>query len=147
MKGKILGYDKLSQTGIIVAENGVRYNFAKADWCSPTEPMANANVDFELMNDYAVRIYHIKSSSFNLDKKWIATLLAFFFGSVGAHKFYLGYTKQGIIMLVAFIFGFILLGIPSLIVFIIGFIEAILYLSKDEELFDETYVANERPWF
>lgn len=54
----------------------------------------------------------------------------FSWGAFGAHKFYLGYNAQGIIMLLVFLFGFILLGVPSMIIGLIAFIEFIIYLTK-----------------
>ncbi|MEH0390768.1 TM2 domain-containing protein, partial [Vibrio mimicus] len=69
------------------------------------------------------------------------------FGAFGAHKFYLGYTKQGIIMLLAFIFGFVLLGLPSIAIGIIAFVEFIIYLTKSDEEFERTYVTGRKNWF
>ena len=80
-------------------------------------------------------------------KKIAAALFAFFLGFFGAHKFYLGYKKQGLIMLITFFAGFILLGIPSMIVGVIAFIEFILYLTKSDVEFEETYVTGKRKWF
>ncbi|EGU45356.1 TM2 protein [Vibrio ichthyoenteri ATCC 700023] len=73
-------------------------------------------------------------------KKIVAALFAFFLGVFGAHKFYLCYTNQGVIMLLCFLFGFILLGIPSIVIGIIAFVEFILYLVKSDEEFDRIYV-------
>ncbi|WP_322786602.1 TM2 domain-containing protein [Paraglaciecola arctica] len=80
-------------------------------------------------------------------KKIAAALLAFFLGAFGAHKFYLGYTKQGVIMLLVFLFGFILLGLPSMIIAIIAFVEFIIYLVKSDEEFEQIYVVGHKPWF
>ncbi len=79
--------------------------------------------------------------------KLVAMLLALFLGSLGMHKFYLGCTKAGIIMLVIFVFGLILLGIPSMIIGLISFIEAIIYISKSDANFDRIYVRNQKCWF
>ena len=49
-----------------------------------------------------------------------AILLAFFLGAFGAHKFYMGKTKQGILFIV-----FAITGIPSILAFI-DFIKFIL---------------------
>lgn len=77
----------------------------------------------------------------------MAGLLAFFLGGFGVHKFYLGCTTSGIIMLVVFLFGFIIIGIPSLIIALIAFIEALIYLFKSDEQFEEIYVNNKKCWF
>ncbi|WP_268236658.1 TM2 domain-containing protein [Oceanisphaera marina] len=76
-----------------------------------------------------------------------AALFAFFLGAFGAHKFYLGYTKQGVIMLLVFLLGFILLGLPSIVIGIIAFVEFILYLVKSDEEFEQTYIVGSKPWF
>ena len=79
--------------------------------------------------------------------KWVAAILAFLFGILGVHKFYLGKKQAGVIMLVASLVGLILLGIPTLIVSIIAFVEFVIYLVKDEQKFHEDYVVGDRAWF
>ena len=71
-------------------------------------------------------------------KKVTAGVLAILLGGLGIHKFYLGYTKEGIIQL---ILG--LCGIGS----IIGLIEGIIYLTKSDEEFVATYVTGKKGWF
>ncbi len=150
MKGKILGYNKESQTGLISAEDGKRYHFSRADWQSPNEPTVHANVDFEVKDTQAVDIYRANVTLVSPDgisRKWIAALSALILGAFGVHKFYLGYQKQGIIMLMSSTVGAILFGIPTVIMLIIAFIEFIIYITKSEELFEETYITGRRPWF
>jgi TM2 domain-containing membrane protein YozV len=74
------------------------------------------------------------------NKKIIAGILGILIGTLGVHKFYLGYTKEGIIQLIA---GIITCGALG----VIGFIEGILYLAKSDEEFYDTYIANKRGWF
>lgn len=74
------------------------------------------------------------------DKKLIAGLLGILLGTFAVHKFYLGYTKVAVIQL---IIGIVTCGIGGLI----GFIEGILYLTKSDEEFEETYVRNQKEWF
>lgn len=50
-------------------------------------------------------------------------------------------------MLVTYIVGLFLCGIPSLIVAVIGLIEGIMYLTKSDEEFSNTYILNKKPWF
>ena len=76
-----------------------------------------------------------------------AGLLALFLGGLGIHKFYLGYTTPGIVMLLVSLFGVILLFIPTFVIGVIAFIEAILYLTKNPEDFHSEYVENEKHWF
>jgi TM2 domain-containing membrane protein YozV len=74
------------------------------------------------------------------DKKLIAGLLGILLGGLGIHKFYLGYTKEGIIQIVVTI---VTCGFGS----ILGLIEGILYLTKSEDEFVSTYVVGRKGWF
>ena len=77
-----------------------------------------------------------------------AGVLGILLGGLGIHKFYLGYTWQGVIMLVVWIVGVIVtFGIASVVVGIIGLIEGILYLVKSDEEFDRIYVQAKKGWF
>lgn len=78
--------------------------------------------------------------------KLAAGLLAIFLGGLGIHKFYLGYTTQGIILLLVTIFGALLLVGP-LITAVISFIEGIIYLTKSDEDFNNIYVVDRKEWF
>ena len=65
-------------------------------------------------------------------------------GSLGIHKFILGYTGAGLIMLlVSMLSCFILAPIMH----IIGLIEGIVYLCKSDEDFARTYVDQRQEWF
>lgn len=147
MKGKILNFTDKTKVGIISAENGDRYSFSITDWKGESFPKTNQRVDFTIQDSFANDIYLDNSNSIVASKKIAAALFAFFLGFFGAHKFYLGYKKQGLIMLITFFAGFILLGIPSMIVGVIAFIEFILYLTKSDVEFEETYVTGKRKWF
>ncbi len=78
------------------------------------------------------------------DKRIVAGVLAILVGWLGIHKFYLGYTMQGVIMLLVSLLS---AGILSGIVWLIGIIEGILYLTKTPEQFKAEYVDSKRPWF
>ncbi len=79
--------------------------------------------------------------------KMVAGLLGIFLGGLGIHKFYLGYTKEAVIMLVVWLAGLILCGIPSTIMVVIGLIEGIMYLTKSDEDFNSIYVQGHKGWF
>ncbi len=81
------------------------------------------------------------------DKKMISGILGIVLGAFGVHKFYLGYQKEGIIMLAVSLVGFLLCGIPTSAVAIIGLVEGILYLTKTDDEFVATYVVGRKPWF
>jgi TM2 domain-containing membrane protein YozV len=69
-------------------------------------------------------------------------------GSLGVHKFILGYTGTGVIMLVVTLVGGIFTcGISSGVMHIIGLIEGILYLTKSDDEFVRTYVDGTKEWF
>lgn len=74
------------------------------------------------------------------NKKIVAGILALLIGSLGIHKFILGYTKEGILQIVISI---VTCGIGGLI----PFIEGILYLTKSDEEFYQTYQVGKRGWF
>ena len=58
------------------------------------------------------------------EKKLVAGILGILLGTLGIHKFYLGYQKEGIIMLVvALVGGTITCGIGAVAVQIIGIVE------------------------
>jgi TM2 domain-containing membrane protein YozV len=78
------------------------------------------------------------------DKKIAAGICGILLGALGVHKFILGYTTQGIIMLLATI---LTLGLAGFVMGIIGLIEGILYLTKSDEEFCRTYIQNKKGWF
>ncbi len=93
-----------------------------------------------------------KATNSGENKKMLAGLLAIFLGAFGVHKFILGYKKEGIIMLVISIVGIVLscIGVGVFIVWgvgLIGLIEGIMYLTKSDEEFYNTYQAGSKPWF
>jgi TM2 domain-containing membrane protein YozV len=86
------------------------------------------------------------------NKKILVGVLAILFGQLGVHKFILGYQKEGIIMLVATVIGYATMCfiIGSFIVMataIVGLIEGIIYLTKSDEEFYNTYQLGKKPWF
>lgn len=91
-------------------------------------------------------------------KKLIAGLLGIFLGSLGVHKFYLGNTTPGLIMLggtiggwiLGFIGSFIIVGavffLVPVLVSILGLIEGIIYLTKSDADFKREYIDGKKPW-
>jgi TM2 domain-containing membrane protein YozV len=73
------------------------------------------------------------------DKK-VAGICGILIGSLGVHKFILGYTKEGIIQIIITVCTCGMGGI-------IGLIEGIIYLTKSDEEFVNTYITNKRGWF
>ncbi len=83
-------------------------------------------------------------SSDSASKKIPAGICGILLGALGVHKFILGYTKEGVIMLLVSV---LTLGLASWIVGVIGLIEGIMYLVKSDEEFAETYITNKKGWF
>lgn len=65
-----------------------------------------------------------------MKSKTFAILLALIFGGLGAHKFYLGSLKWGVVYLL-----FSWTGIPT----IIGFVEAVIMLTLSKSEFHSKY--------
>jgi TM2 domain-containing membrane protein YozV len=76
--------------------------------------------------------------------KLAAGLCGIFLGGLGIHKFILGYKGAGITMLLVSICSFFILY-P--IMHLIGLIEGIVYLTKSDAEFYQTYVARKKAWF
>jgi len=103
-------------------------------------------------NEFAEGAKEAMQSAGGDNKKILAGVLGILFGSLGVHKFILGYQKEGIILLVTTIIGYATMCfiIGSFIVMataIIGVIEGIIYLTKSDEEFYNTYQAGKKPWF
>jgi len=150
MRGKILSYDDYTGSGLISGDDGGRYTFTRGSLMGEARDVpTGADVDFEVTDNVATNIYvtagsRVASSS---DKnKIVAALLAFFLGTLGIHKFYLGKTTAGIIMLVCGTVGWLLI-LPGLIMAVIAFIEFIIYLIKSDEDFHRDYVVGNKSWF
>ena len=65
-------------------------------------------------------------------------------GSLGIHKFILGYTGAGLVMLLLTVLS---CGLLSPVTHIIGLIEGIIYLCKPDDEFVRTYVDGRKEWF
>lgn len=73
-------------------------------------------------------------------KRITAGILALLVGGFGVHKFYLGYTGAGVITLILCLCTGGLAGV-------IPFVEGIIYLTKTDEDFIETYQIGQKEWF
>ena len=82
------------------------------------------------------------------NKKLAAGLLGIFLGSLGIHKFVLGYNNAGIIMLVVSLAGGVVTcGVGTGVMSVIGMIEGIIYLTKSTDEFREMYLEQQKAWF
>ncbi|SRR4051794_29675884 len=80
------------------------------------------------------------NGNYKSEKKLAAGLLGILLGTFGANKFFLGYTQEGIIQIVA---NICTCGIAT----VIPLIEGIIYLTMSDQQFDQTYIQNKKAWF
>lgn len=87
-------------------------------------------------------------------KKMAAGITGILLGSLGVHKFILGYNTPGIILLavtlVAWVITFATCGVGAPLVMIpgvVGIIEGIMYLTKSDDDFYQTYMVGKKEWF
>ena len=107
--------------------------------------------------DLKAEVYSLKSKpSQSSDPKWdeikskriTAGILALFFGFLGVHKFILGYTAEGLILLLfSVVIGIITCGLSIIVTDMIGIIEGIIILTKTPEEFKRTYLDKKTGWF
>jgi TM2 domain-containing membrane protein YozV len=79
--------------------------------------------------------------------KWVAAVLAFLLGTLGIHKFYLGYKNAGIAMLVISLVGGLCFGIGWIVMAVISLIEAVKYVILTQEDFERIYLYGSKGWF
>ena len=84
------------------------------------------------------------SSPPGADKKIAAGICGILLGSLGVHKFILGYNSEGITMLLV---SLLTCFIASPIMGIVGLVEGIIYLTKTDDEFVATYISNKKGWF
>lgn len=75
------------------------------------------------------------------NKKLAAGILAILLGPLGIHKFLLGHTFVGIIWLL------ISICTCGSLTYLFGIIEGIIYLTKTDDEFYQTYQVGKRAWF
>ena len=78
------------------------------------------------------------------NKKIAAGICGILVGPFGVHKFILGYTTEGVIMLLVSLLS---CGILAIVMQVIGIVEGIMYLTKSDEDFVRTYIEGRKGWF
>ncbi|MCS7237487.1 MAG: GYF domain-containing protein [Thermoguttaceae bacterium] len=73
----------------------------------------------------------------------VAFLLAFFFGALGIHKFYLGQTGWGLVYLILFVLFWWTIIVP-IVLGLVAFVEGIIYLTYSDEGFARKYRRRRR---
>jgi TM2 domain-containing membrane protein YozV len=114
-----------------------------ADCQSPPPPVLGSSAQF-LAPPPASRPAPDPALAARAANKIAAGICGILLGSLGIHKFILGYSGAGLIMLlVTLLTCFLAAPIMS----IIGLIEGIIYLTKTDEEFVRLYVAGRKEWF
>ena len=151
MRGQILGVDTRTGDGLVAGDDGRRYTFRPDDWANRGEPAIGLQVDFDTEDTRARSVYPVPGAMppmrqeagarvvRNDRNKLVAALLAFFLGTLGVHRFYLGRTGSGILMLVLSITVIgLLVSAPW------ALIDMIRYLVMSDEEFAARYARRLR---
>jgi TM2 domain-containing membrane protein YozV len=93
---------------------------------------------------YAAPIGYTNAPPMDPSKRITAGIFGIVLGSLGIHKFILGYTGAGLIMCLVTIFT---CGYAGLIFGPIGIAEGIIYLCTSDQDFYQRYVIGKRSWF
>jgi TM2 domain-containing membrane protein YozV/cold shock CspA family protein len=150
MRGRVLSYNDLEGHGLISGDDGQRYTFTRGGLSNGVRVVpSGVDVDFEASEGRASNIYVLRGAyteQVGGKNKIAAALLAFFLGAFGVHKFYLGMTGPGLIMLLCGTIGWILI-LPGIAVCIIALVEFVIYLVKTDDQFYQDYVVQKKGWF
>jgi TM2 domain-containing membrane protein YozV len=110
-------------------------------------PLEAAAEFAELFLNPSVPPHHPSSAntaSSRASDKIAAGVCGILLGSFGVHKFILGYTRAGLIMLLVTL---LTCGVAAVVMSVIGLIEGIVYLTKTDEEFVRIYVDGRKEWF
>jgi TM2 domain-containing membrane protein YozV len=77
-------------------------------------------------------------------KRVMCGVLALLLGWLGVHKFVLGMTTPGVIMMLV---SLLTCGTVGTVMWVVGIIEGIIYLTKTDEEFHEIYEVGQKAWF
>ncbi|MCT7562161.1 hypothetical protein ACOTWR_03755 [Aliarcobacter butzleri] len=76
MKGKILDFNFQESKGVVLSDDGQRYNFENTDWKGSELPKVNQVVDFEIVENSARNIYSVQIKN-NIDFSKINNKMGF----------------------------------------------------------------------
>jgi TM2 domain-containing membrane protein YozV len=111
-------------------------------------PVSGGYQPMQAVNQYAPPGAITNWQAMGADKKIAAGICGILLGSLGIHKFILGYTTEGIIMLaVTIVISVVSCGLLWPVMWLIGLVEGIIYLTKSDEEFVRTYIQGRKGWF
>ncbi len=108
---------------------------ARAEIC-PKCGVRQPDADVDPSNEDAIRQF--------AGNKIAAGICAILLGSFGIHKFILGLTTPGIIMLLVTV---LTCGVGAMVMGVIGIVEGIIYLTKSDKDFYRLYAVEKKQWF
>ena len=144
--GQTYGPASVEQLRIWMAENRVN---------AQTLAQAEGAPDWKPVGEWPELAAHLKpppvmgtpppyASAPSAASKIPAGICGILLGSLGIHKFLLGYQRAGLIMLLVTV---LTCGVGACVMGVIGLIEGIIYLCKPDEEFVRIYVTGRREWF
>ncbi|HEV2329520.1 MAG TPA: NINE protein [Verrucomicrobiae bacterium] len=142
--GRQYGPIGVEQIRVWLTQNRVNaHTLAQSDGSTEWKPLISFP---ELAADFNIAPPPVAAHGYNsrASNKIPAGVCGILLGSLGVHKFILGYTGAGLIMLLITLLSCFVLA-P--IIHIIGLIEGIVYLCKSDDDFVRTYVEGRREWF
>lgn len=130
---------------MVTGDDGARYTFTPEDWAHRGEPAIGMVVDFETQENRALSIFPVPGAApvpaampttpIRTDRnKYIAALIAFVLGTLGIHRFYLGRTGSGIVMLVL-----TCTVVGMIVTWPWSWIDMVRYLVMSDSEFEERY--------
>ncbi|WP_340121114.1 TM2 domain-containing protein [Methylobacter svalbardensis] len=135
MIGQIESYDPDMQSGVIKSE-GAFYSFHLDAWVADVPPDEGDDVNFDAEGTIASNIDLVGAyleQPKAIKYKYLAAALALFLGFTGAHRFYLGFYRLGIMQLTLTVILYVT-GLPGFAM-LWAFIEFILlvggHINKD----------------
>jgi TM2 domain-containing membrane protein YozV len=142
--GRQYGPVGVEQIRVWLAQNRVNaHTLAQSEGSMEWKPLISFP---ELAFEFKVAPPPVGAHGYNprASNKVAAGVCGILLGGLGIHKFILGYTGAGLIMLLVSLVTCLALA-P--IIHLIGLIEGIIYLCKSDDDFVRTYVDGRREWF
>lgn len=146
--GRQYGPIGVEQIRLWLAQNRVNaHTLAQSEGSTEWKPLISFP---ELAAEFHIAPPPVAAHGYNprASNKIPAGVCGILLGGLGIHKFILGYTGAGLIMLLVSIVGSVVTcGVLYPIVHLIGLIEGLIYLCKTDDDFVRTYVDGRREWF